>query len=75
MSLLFLKPLQIQNLTRKTCTFHQNVDGIDQNVPRGNLSENFPKTRNLTLKLWQTRICKWKEPVASAPQYSEGFFG
>jgi len=32
----------------KCYTFHQKVDGIDQNVPPGNLSETFPKARNLT---------------------------
>ena len=40
----------------KCYTFHQQVDGIDQNVPPGNLSENFPKARSLTQALTNNNL-------------------
>jgi len=43
-------------VVRKYYTFHQKVGDIDQNVPLGNLSETFPKARNLTQALTNNNL-------------------
>jgi len=40
----------------KCYTFNQKVDDIDQNVLPGNLSETFPKARNLTQALTNNNL-------------------